>query len=88
VVARGAADLSFDEGSKHAVGGRNPSSSGGAAYGVRVNALGPAQVKRECLTILPASAEKNAAFYVAVLLSIGFSLSEVADTAVFVASGN
>jgi NAD(P)-dependent dehydrogenase (short-subunit alcohol dehydrogenase family) len=85
---RGAANLSLDAGSKHAVEGITKSAAlEGAAYGVRVNAVAPGPTETAMLDRLTGSAEKKAAFVAAVPLKRGASPAEIADAVVFVASG-
>jgi NAD(P)-dependent dehydrogenase (short-subunit alcohol dehydrogenase family) len=85
---RGAANLSLYTGSKHAVEGITKSAAlEGAAYGVRVNAVAPGPTETAMLDRLTGSAEKKAAFFVAVPLKRGALPAEIADAIVFVASG-
>jgi NAD(P)-dependent dehydrogenase (short-subunit alcohol dehydrogenase family) len=84
---RGAANFSLYAGSKHAVEGITKSAAIEAAtYGVRVNAVAPGPTETAMLDRLTGSAEKKAAFYVAVPLKRGALSTEIADAIVFVAS--
>jgi NAD(P)-dependent dehydrogenase (short-subunit alcohol dehydrogenase family) len=85
---RGGANFSLYAGSKHAVEGITKSAAiEAAAYGVRVNAVAPGPTETAMLDRLTGTAEKKAAFYLAVPLKRGASPGEIAESIVFVASG-